>query len=233
MITQNIKVMHILKYTSLFLFIIICSYFTLNAQTAYTEVYPNYKVAIEKEKLDVKQYAGKYKGSILDYTYIKDDGSKVQLKSYSRNSEIEVFEFPPAPAIHIIYKVFYANGNLKEKGVFLPNQLKIGKWIECNNNGDCTITDVETGRNVVYGYNNVLEYMEQENYYLNTNGNEWKCTFWHTPSSHTWGVRVDKNGQQYKMYTFDDKGEREVIENSADTSASKPVPVIGTFEQKE
>lgn len=219
------------KFILLPLFIILCSCFSLNAQTAYTEIYPDYKISMDKEVIDIGLYTGKYKGSILDYSYTKDDGTKLVFKSYRRNSEIEVFEYPPAPAIHIVYKVFYANGSLKEKVVFLPNQLRVGKWIQCDNKGNCTVTDLETGRNI-YGYNNVLEYLEQEGYYNKTDGNEWKCTFWHTPEGHTWGVRIDKNGRQYKMYTFDDKGEREVIETEA-ASTSKSVPIVGTFVQEE
>jgi len=223
--------MRTFKFTLLFLFIVLCGQLSLSAQATYTEIYPDYKVSTEYEKLDVRQYSNKYKGSILDYSYTKDDGTRVQLKSYRRNSEIEVFEYPPAPAIHIIYKVFYANGNLKEKGVFLPNQLRVGKWVTCDNKGSCTVTDLEADRSI-YGYNDVLEYLDQENHYNNTDGNEWKCTFWHSPEGHTWGVRIDKNGRQYKMYTFDDKGERDVIETEA-ASTSKPVPIVGTFEQEE
>lgn len=223
--------MRTLKFTSLLLFVVLCTSFSLRAQTAYTEIYPNYKVSIENEKLDVRQYTSKYKGSILDYSYTKEDGTRMAFKSYRRNSEIEVFEYPPAPAIHIVYKVFYPNGNLKEKGVFLPNQLRVGKWIECDNRGNCTVTNLEANRNI-WGYNDVLEYLEQEGQYNNNDGNEWKFTFWHSPEGHTWGVRVNKNGQQYKMYTFDDKGEREVIENNA-VPLSPSVPVVGTFEQEE
>ncbi len=219
------------KLILLSLFIVSSGFVTLVAQTTYTNIYPDYKVAIEKEKLDVRQYANKYKCSILDYTYTKEDGTRMVYKSYRRNSEIEVFEYPPAPAIHIIYKVFYANGNLKEKGVFLPNQLRVGKWIECDTRGNCSITDLETGRNI-YGYNDVLEYLAMVDCYNNLDGNQWKCTFWHSPHGHTWGVRVDKNGQQYKMFTFDAKGERDVIETDP-ALLSPNVPVVGTFEQEE
>jgi len=223
--------MRIFNYLTLLLFLVLGSQLASNAQTVYTEIYPNIKVPIEKETLNVRQYASKYKGPILDYTYTETDGTRIQLKSYKRNSEIEVFEYPPAPAIHIVYKVFHPNGNLKYKGVFLPNQLEVGKWIECDARGECTITDLEINRKV-FGYNDILEFLEQEKIYYNTDGNQWKCTFWHTPQNNEWGVRIDKNGQEYKMFTFDDKGEKDVVETDL-ISVSKPVPVVGTFEQEE
>jgi len=219
-------------FLSLLLFIIICNNHALKAQTAYTEIYPDFRVTIDKEKLNVSEYAGKYKGSILDYSYTKGDGTLIRFKSYKKNSEIEVFENPPAPAIHYIYKIFYPNGNLKEKGVYLPRQVKIGKWIYCDNKGNCNIVDYEKDRSI-YGYNDVLKFLQYMNYYNFTTGeNTWECTFWHSPEGHVWGTRINKNGHQYKMYTFDDKGIEDIREDNL-TPALNPVPIVGAFWQSE
>ncbi len=202
-----------------------------SAQTPYTEIYPGIRISIDKEKLDVSRYRNKYKGSILDYSETMPDGTLLQIKSYGKTSTIEVFEKPPLPAIHIIYKEFYANGDLKQKGVFLPLQFKVGKWIECSQSGSCTITDHEVGRNT-YSYNDILEYLEMKKIYGNANDNVYECPFWYTPESHTWGVRINKDGNQYKMFEFDSKGQNEVKEYELTPKASA-VTIIGTFEQEE
>ncbi|GAB6124160.1 hypothetical protein [Dysgonomonas termitidis] len=201
------------------------------AQSTYTEIYPNTKVAISSEKLNISQYSSRFKGSILDYTETKTDGTQIQAKAYKRNSNIEIFERPAYPAIHTIYKEFYPNGNLKQKGVLLPLQVKVGKWIECDTRGGCSIIDHESGRNT-FGYNDVLEYLEFEGVYNKTDGNIWKCTFWHTLESKTWGVRVDKNGQQYKMFNFDSRGQEEVKEFDL-SGNSNTATSVGPFEQNE
>ncbi|MDR1715534.1 MAG: hypothetical protein LBS20_06790 [Prevotella sp.] len=144
---------------AIFAILVLMAFITTTAQSTYTEIYPNIKVAISSEKLSISQYSSKFKGSILDYTETKPDGTQVQAKAYRRNSNIEIFERPAYPAIHTIYKEFYPNGNLKQKGVLLPLQVKVGKWIECDARGDCSIIDHESGRNA-FGYNDVLEYLE-------------------------------------------------------------------------
>ena len=204
---------------------------TICAQTNDTEVYPNYRVPIEFEKINVTTFSNKYKGSILDYTYTKNDGTVVEVKSYKRGSNIEIFERPPFPAVHTIYKEFHPNGNLKQKGVLLPLQLKIGKWLNLDQRGEGTITDYENGRTAL-GYNDVLTYLESKGYYNKTDGNNWKCTFWYTPESQTWGVRVDKNGNQYKMYTFDSNRQNGATETDLSANSNSVLPV-GTFYQEE
>jgi len=211
--------------------IFICQMTTVDAQTAYTEIYPDKRVAIDFEKLNVSTYSNKYKGSILDYSYTKDDGTLVQVKSYKRGSNIEIFERPPLPYIHIIYKEFYPNGNLKQKGVLLPRQLKIGKWLDLDQNGEGLITDNETGR-TAFGYNEVLTFLEERGYYNITDGSNWSCSFWYTPENRTWGVRVDKDGHQYKMYTFDSDGIDSITETDLSPSLNSVQPT-GTFFQTE
>ncbi|WP_156032898.1 hypothetical protein [Prevotella sp. 10(H)] len=202
---------------------------SIAAQTGYTEIYPNYRVEISNERLDVNQYNSKFKGSMLDYTETRHDGTQIQVKSYQKNSNFEVYERPAHPAIHTVYKEFYADGRLKQKGVLLPYQVKIGKWIRCDNRGNCSITDHEN-RPDTYGYNKILQYLESEGIYHKTGGTTWKCTFWYTPASYTWGVRIDKNGKQYKMLNFDSRGEREIREYDL-TEYTNKVPVYKSFNQ--
>ena len=79
---------------AIFAILVLMAFITTTAQSAYTEIYPNIKVAISSEKLSINQYSSKFKGSILDYTETKPDGTQVQAKTYRRNSNIEIFERP-------------------------------------------------------------------------------------------------------------------------------------------
>lgn len=212
-------------------FIILTCQQTICAQTNYTEIYPNYRIPIEYEKINVNTFNNKYKGSILDYTYTKDDGTVVEVKSYKKGSNIEIFERLPFPAGYTIYKEFYPNGSLKQKGVLLPFQLKIGKWLDLDQRGEGTITDYENGR-TAFGYNDVLTFLENKGYFNNTDGNSWKCIFWYIPESQTWSVRVYKNSNQYKIYTFDSNGQYDVVETELSPNSNAGFPV-GTFFQGE
>lgn len=213
------------------LLILLCSQLAVNAQTAFTEVYPNYKIAINKERLNVSSYRSEYIGSMLDYSYLKSDGTTVRIKSFQNDAGFEVVETPPVPAIHYVYKRFYADGNMKEMGVFLPRQVKVGKWMECDDYGRCTIIDHEIGRDT-YGYNDVLEFLRMRGHYMPLDGNKWQCSFWHSPGARQWGVRVDCNDSHYVMLVFDGDGKQDVREIEPAVSSSS-VPVFGSFYQEE
>lgn len=223
--------MNTIRLFALMAFMLLTSHVAKSQTTDYTEIYPNFKVPITNETLNVSTYASKYKGSILDYSYTESNGTKVEVKSYKKGSNIEVFERPPFPAIHLVYKEFYPNGKLKQKGVFLPTQLKVGKWMECDERGNCTVTDHEIGRSQ-YGYNEILGYLEFLKYYNTSDGNNWQFFFWYTPSESKWGVRVNKNGHQYKMYTFDSTEQYDIqeVDLMPNTNVVEPT---GTFIQKE
>ena len=82
---------------AIFAVLILMVFTETTAQSAFTEIYPNIKVAISSEKLNTNQYSSKFKGSILDYTEAKTDGTQIQAKAYRRNSNIEIFERPAYP----------------------------------------------------------------------------------------------------------------------------------------
>ncbi|MDR2956431.1 MAG: hypothetical protein LBV43_15265 [Prevotella sp.] len=218
--------MKTIKYLILLLCLSLC-YPGIKAQTLFTEIYPHYKIPITYEVLNVKEFSNKYQGSILDYTYTSFDGSSVQVKSYKRGGEIEVFERPAFPGIHMVYKEFYGNGKLKQKGVTLPNQCKIGYWLTYDESGNGWVTDYENGRTPV-GYNQVLEYLANLGYYNynpSQSAHSWSCAFWFSPGSFSWGVRVNRDGHQYKMYTFDCRGQLDVIIQDL-IPALNPVPPV-------
>lgn len=201
----------------LFVSFLLFGYLISNAQTESTTVYPDMKIDIGFERFNVSSIRNRYKGSILDYTYMQSNGAEVRITSYRRGSEIEVFEKFPAPYIHTLYKEFYPDGRLKQKGVLLPRQVKIGKWIECDRNGNHKIIDHEVGREG-FGYNDVLLYLEHEDYY-NSTDNTWSYLFSH--SSGKWTVRLSKGTVQYKRYIFDDKT-GDVIEEELYKASAPP-----------
>ncbi|MDU1892440.1 MAG: hypothetical protein E6767_17285 [Dysgonomonas sp.] len=196
--------MNVLKHLVAAFFLSFTGFLLPLAAQTYTEVYPGKRILIGYEKFDVNTIRNKYKGKILNYTYTKTDGTKVRIASYEKNSNIEVFEFAPAPFIYMVYKEFYPNGNLKQKGVCMPLQVRVGKWLQCDRNGRQMIVDY-TQKCHLFDYNDVLKYLEQCGYY-NTNSYEARnltYRFWYTPETGQWGVRLSKDDVQFKRFIFD------------------------------
>lgn len=179
---------------------------SIRAQTINTSIYPNKKVAIDYENLNISLYASKYDShGILDYNFVKEDGTKVRVSCHRKGTNIIVTENPLYPYIYTLYKEFYPNGKLKQKGVLIPKQLKVGKWIECTKTGETKIIDYETDR-IYFGYNDVLEFLDQQDYLqVQPNGEDWIYSFWYSPESQQWGVRLSKGYILYKRFTFDGK----------------------------
>lgn len=190
----------------LLLSFILCISSAIKAQSTFTDVYPNKKVIIDNETLNVNLYKKKYNDrGILDDNSTKQDGTKVRVLCHRRGTNIEVMEEPPFPYIHTLYKEFYPNGKLKQKGVLMPKQVKVGNWIESTNNGKIKTVNYDTDRSV-FGYNDILKFLDQGNY-LQTqpNGENWIYGFWYSPETQQWGVRLSKGYVLYKRFTFDGK----------------------------
>jgi len=225
------------KHYLLLFTVLVCSNLYVSGQydtspIDFTDIYPGKRVFIDyNERLNISQYSNRFRNSVLDYTYSLADGTQVQVKAYRNSPTYEVFERPPFPYMHIIYKEFYKNGKLKQKGVFLPTQLKVGKWFETDEFGNGFIIDYEAGRDT-YGYNKVLEFLQQRGYYFASDGSQYRYTFWHTPENHKWGVRLDRNGQPFKTFTFDSTGQGGIEELDMEPT-SVSVPIYGTFIQEE
>lgn len=203
-----------------------------NAQTLYTEIWPDVNIPLTYETINKAQFKNKYKGSNLDYSYTLPDGTTVRVTAYNQSSTLEVFEHAPYPAIHIVYKEFYSNGKLKQKGVFLPKQVKIGTWIEYDTRGKMTIIDHESNRKKLT-YDNVLERMWKEGYYCpETYDVKWDMSFWYTPETDTWGVRVNKDGNQYKMYTFNNGNTEPRIADTEPSTHQDSLEVNSEYQQR-
>ena len=186
---------------TLLLFILGCQ--LSEGQTVYTEIYPKHKIEIKHEKINIDIYQNRYNNKgILDYNYTERDGTRIRVSSHKKNSNIEIYENPTLPYIYTLYKEFYPDGNLKQMGAYLPLQLKIGKWLECNKNGVCKTTDYEIERDF-YGYNDILEFLEKEGYLKKGNGNLWTYKFWFSSETKNWGVKLSKGNTYHKKLTFD------------------------------
>lgn len=196
----------------------------LAAQT-YTEVYPGKKILIGYEKFDVSTIRNRYNGKILNYTYTKSDGTNVRIASYEKGANIEVFESAPAPYIHTLYKEFYPDGRLKQKGIHMPLQVRVGKWIECDRQGRITEVDYEQGRKA-FGYNDILKYLEQQGYYNSAQSQsiQWVYRFWYSPESGQWGVRLAKGDVHHKRFVFN--GTTGYLEREEDLYSNTTPPTV-------
>jgi antitoxin component YwqK of YwqJK toxin-antitoxin module len=177
---------------------------SVSGQSVQVNIYPQGATLLVYEKFNLKAYQSKfYASGSLDYAYTESDGTQVRVTCQHRGQPIEVYITPPLPAVHRVFKEFYPNGNLKQKGLYLPQQLNIGKWLECDESGYCGIIDYEIGRGS-FGYNGVLKTLEEKGY---TGANGWSFVVWFNGNAHQWGVKLQKD-TLYRMLIIDaDSGE--------------------------
>ena len=138
----------------------------------------------------------------LDYVYTEPDGTQKRISNLRKGLPIEVYEVPPLPAVYRIFKEFYPNGSLKRKGIYLPHQFPIGKWLECDEQGNCSVINYDLYRGA-FGYNSLLKALEDKGY-INTlgGGDNWSFIVWYNDNSHQWGVKLQK-GSKYRMLQID------------------------------
>lgn len=165
------------------------------------DIYPGKTVTLNYEKFNLNAFSSKFaKSGSLDYTYTEADGTQIRVTCQRRGQTIEVYEIPPTPAIHRLFKEFYPNGNLKRKGLYLPQQFPIGKWLECEQNGSCRIVDQEIGRGSV-GYNGILNILDKYGF-INGSNNWVVFVVWYNENSRQWGAKLRK-GTEYKTLNID------------------------------
>lgn len=165
------------------------------------DIYPDKTITLSYEKFNLNAFRSKFAQSgSLDYTYSETDGTQIQVTCQRIGEPVTVYETPPSPAVHRLYKEFYPDGNMKRKGLYLPQQFPIGKWLECDRNGKCRITDHDLGRGSV-NYNNILKILERYDF---LNGpNSWQVfVVWYNDITHQWGVKLRKEAE-YKTLTID------------------------------
>jgi hypothetical protein len=177
------------------------------------ELYPHKTITLNYETFDTLAFRTQAaKSGSLDYVYTEPDGTQACVSSLRIGEPIEVYEIPPLPAVHRIFKEFYPDGKLKRKGIYLHQQFRIGKWLECNESGYCSIIDQDTDRGA-FGYNGLLKALEDRGYInFQTGEDNWIFTTWFNEYSRRWGVKLQKE-KKYKQLIFNaDSGE--ILEES-------------------
>lgn len=215
---------------SMLLLLLVCCQLSVYSQTTglstSTVIYPQNTITLDYEKFDIKPFLSKFSSTgSLDYVYTDHAGTNIRVTCQKRGMSIEVYETPPLPYLHRIFKEFYPNGTLKQKGVYLPQQFRVGNWLECDERGNCYIVSYDSGRGP-FGYNDVLKLLEEKGYInLRSGGGAYMiATFWYTASSHQWGVKLSQNQTRYKNLTID-AGTGE-IKKEFDYAVSTPPAVI-------
>lgn len=127
-----------------------------------TYLNPKDTMDLKYEKFDMDFYIkNKSYEDGLDFSEKSEDGTEIEISVSEILSSIEQRESLP-PYYFVKIKRFYINGGLKEKGILLDN-CKIGKWVECDEAGNCKIVDYEKNRGR-FGYNDVLHFLEKKKF---------------------------------------------------------------------
>lgn len=206
--TTQTESKHIIKMkkTGITLFFISMFYISnglYSQNSVQVEIYPRHKVTLSYEKFDMNAFRNQVAQSgSLDYVYTELDGTQKRISSLRKGAPTEVYEVPPLPAIYRIFKEFYPNGGLKRKGIYLPHQFPIGKWLECDERGNCSVINYDLYRGA-FGYNSLLKTLEDKGYINTVAGSDnWSFIVWYNDNSHQWGVKLQK-GDKYKMLQID------------------------------
>lgn len=189
-----------MKFSILILFLI-GGLVILNAQNSVSvNIYPNTTVKLDYESFNIKDFQSKFfKSGSLDYAYTEANGTQIRVTCQRKGQPIQVYMTPPAPAIYRIFKEFYPNGRLKEKGVYLPLQLRVGQWLQCDTNGNCHVYDYESSRRS-FVYNDLLKLLEEDKYMNAQSGfGDWAPAFWYSPSSKEWGVKLNRGDIEWVL----------------------------------
>lgn len=185
-------------------FLILCGWQYTNGQTSVqVEIYPNKTVTLSYEKFDINAFRVKVaRSGSLDYAYTEPDGTQKRVTCQRRGEPIQIYETPPLPAVYRIFSEYYPNGNLKSKGLYLPNQFVIGKWLECDQRGNCSVDNKDAGRGT-FDYNGVLKILEDKGYINTSTGDgNWTFVVWYNENARQWGIKLQKDAK-YKLLEID------------------------------
>lgn len=215
--------MNRIKFYLLF-FLVLISLFVNSQNSTQVEIYPKKTITLDYETININSYQNKFAVSgSLDYAYTEYDGTQVRITCQRKGKPIEVYITPPLPAVYRIFKEFYPSGRLKQKGLYLPQQFRIGNWIQCSDNGYCNIINYDTNRGS-FDYNDLLKTLAEKGYINTTTGNEnWSFVVWFNDNSYQWGVKLQKNGQ-LKMFTIDGNSGKILTESEYKTNPVNTSP---------
>lgn len=170
---------------------------------SFSTIKKNDMMDMQYETFDMNYYEKKKNlfGEISD-NYIKEDGTQVSVWG-KLGKYFVILETAPAPYFYTRIKLFYGDGKLQVKGIKLPEECRIGKWMECDEQGNCQIVDYNKrmGR---FDYNDVLKFLNKRGYVnLETGEGRGKVCFFYWYESKTWGIRASKNNIHFKRFKLD------------------------------
>ena len=140
----------------------------------------------------------------LDYYYTKEDGTEVYVY-WREGREADIREIPPKPYFHSVIITFYPDDSLQSKGAVIGSgRCRIGKWLECDEEGNCKIKDYEAHRGR-FGYREVLRFLEKKKYInLRTGEGRETVSMRYSYENHYWRADAGKHKDiSYIIYTLD------------------------------
>ena len=151
-------------------------------------------------KLDFKlldKYAEKSQredtlGTYFEYYWSFTDkkGTESELFGNIREGFV-VSQTPPKPAFYHIYKEYFPNGNLKEKGKFLGEGTMIGEWEYYNETGQLVSKKNEDAKFGRFGCNELLSFLHQQKHInVKTGENREKIRIVFNEENKQWFVRT-------------------------------------------
>lgn len=182
---------------------------SLLSQTSKNKLFSTIKkkdiMDMQYETFDMEYYERKKNliGNIFD-DYTKEDGTQVSVWG-KLGSSFVILEVAPAPYFYTRIKLFYGDGKLQEKGIKLPEECRIGKWLECDEQGNCQIIDYDKGMGK-FNYNDVLNFLDKRGYInLETGEGRGKFSFGYSYENKTWGIVASKNNVHFKIFRLSGK----------------------------
>lgn len=160
------------------------------------------------EKLDIKWLQKKAKKTVYDtgdvsyYLEYKEKGTKVIIEGDNEDGYTEIRI--PKNAYYEIYKEYYPNGVLKQKGSLFGEHTAIGMWYFFDEQGNLAETVNEDEKFGKFGYLDVLDFLIKSSYVeKNTHKGILKINIVFSVEDLTWQIRVTMPDYKINDYTID------------------------------
>lgn len=109
------------------------------------------------EHFDDTKFSSTKEDDVL--TEHRKDGSYAE---YHKSKESRAYKETPADSYYTATKIYYANGNIREKGItFNANDVQLGIWYEFDNSGKI-IKEIDYEKSFKFKFEDVLEFCRKE-----------------------------------------------------------------------
>jgi len=143
-------------------------------------------------------------GEFVNYrwSFTDESGTEIRLFGDTR-SHFTMWEPPPKPAFHQIFREFHSSGYLKEIGKLMGSVTEIGIWKYFDEAGNLIKTVDEDKKFGKFGYNELLLFLHQQGYInLETGENRKGARFGYNVETGQWDVSV-RVGAWLTRYVID------------------------------